>query len=312
MLLYFSVKNIGETTVPSGKYTISKWITLNDLPTVFHVSPNTWQYKLWLKYFAPTLPKIQAGTFEVERATSLVEVFSTILTKPIQSDLTITILPGWNIYDIDAYLSGKKIIETWAFLIAARDHFSTFQSKYPYLVGKLSLEWFLYPDTYRILPTADAYMIIDRLLSEFDKKIWASYTSLGGKAYETLILSSIVEREERKPTEKATVADILAKRVREGIPMGADATVCYPYAKTQKQCTPEFIASVIGKKDDYNTRNKQWYIPTPISSISLETWNAVIADAPSPYYYYLHDMSGNIHYGRTLAEHNTNKVQYLK
>ncbi len=311
-MLYFSVKNIGETTIPAGKYTISKGIALSDIPNVFHASPNTWQYKLWLKYFAPKLPNIQAGTYEVERTTSLSEVFSTVLTKPVQTDLTITILPWWNIYDIDAYLSEKKIIEAWAFLLAARDHFSALQSKYLFLKDRLSLEGFLYPDTYRILPTADSYMIIERLLTEFDKKIGISYISLGEKAYETLILSSIVEREERNPAEKATVADILAKRVREWIPMWADATVCYPYAKTQKQCTPEFIASVIGKKDDYNTRNKQGYIPTPISSISLETWNAVIADAPSPYYYYLHDMNGVIHYGKTLTEHNANKVQYLK
>ena len=70
-------------------------------------------------------------------------------------------------------------------------------------------------------------------------------------------LASIVEREERDSSQKPIVADILAKRVKEGIPMGADATVCYGYAKTQKQCTPTFIGSVIHEKSAYNTRNKQ-------------------------------------------------------
>ena len=239
-------------------------------------------------------------------------IFSTTLKKPSQTDLTITILPGWNMYDIDAYLSSKKIIEPWVFLIAARDHFSTFIAKYPFLEWHISMEGFLYPDTYRILPTADSYMIIDRLLSEWQKKIWESYKNLGEKWYEGLVLASIVEREERDPVEKAIVADILAKRVQERIPMGADATVCYGYAKTQKQCTPEFIGSVIALKSPYNTRNKQWYPPTPISSISQNTWEAVLRDAPSPYYYYLHDSQWAIHYAKTNTEHNLNKQKYLQ
>jgi cell division protein YceG involved in septum cleavage len=96
----------------------------------------------------------------------------------VHTDITITILPGWNMYDIDSYLSDKKIIPTGAFLIAARDNFATFQTKYSFLTGKLSMEGFLYPDTYRILPTADAYMIIDRLLGEWERKIGESYKKL--------------------------------------------------------------------------------------------------------------------------------------
>jgi UPF0755 protein len=96
------------------------------------------------------------------------------------------------------------------------------------------------------------------------------------------------------------------------MPMGADATVCYQYAKTQKQCTPEFIGSVITEKTPYNTRNKQGYPPTPISSVSASTWESVLDKKDSPYYYYLHDNDGGIHYGKTLAEHNQNKATYLQ
>ncbi len=71
--------------------------------------------------------------------------------------------------------------------------------------------------------------------------------------------------------------------------MGADATVCYASAKTQKQCTPEFIGTVIHEKSPYNTRTKQGYTPTPIANPSLDTWNATIHPIASDYYYYLHD-----------------------
>ncbi len=309
---FFWVRWTGEFTIKSWNYSLEKWVSISQLPKILWLDIGNTRYKLWLRYFSPPLPKLQAGTYTVSKSTTLTQMMTEVLVKPVYSDITITILPGWNMYDIDTYLSDKKIISTWDFLLAARDNFVTFSEKYSFLRWRASMEGFLYPDTYRILPTSDAYMIIDKLLDEWGKKIGDTYTSLGSTAYENLILASIVEREERNSNEKAKVADILAKRVKEWIAMWADATVCYGYAKTQKQCTPEFIGSVIGIKHPYNTRNMQWYPPTPISSLSLDTWEAVLRDDPSPYYYYLHDSDGNVHYWKTLEEHNNNKNQYLK
>ena len=251
----------------------------------------------------------------------LEDVFAQVLVKPEFTDLTITILPGWNTYDIDDYLYRKDIIvNPGDFLLALRDNFTKYQHDYPFLEGTESLEGFLYPDTYRVPKNATADTIVRKLLDEWEKKIGGRYQSLRTisntgstpTAYQKLILASILEREERNPNEKPIVAGILAKRVAERIPMGADATVCFGYAKTQKQCTPIFIASVIAEKNPYNTRNKQGYPPTPIATVSLESWMAVLNQQTSPYYYYLHDSAGIIHYGKTLAEHNLNKSKYIQ
>jgi UPF0755 protein len=43
----------------------------------------------------------------------------------------------------------------------------------------------------------------------------------------------------------------------------------------------------------------------------LSTWNASLNPEESPYYYYLHDSDGQIHYGRTNEEHIANKQKYL-
>ena len=196
----------------------------------------------------------------------LEDVFAQVLVKPEFTDLTITILPGWNTYDIDDYLYRKDIIvNPGDFLLALRDNFTKYQHDYPFLEGTESLEGFLYPDTYRVPKNATADTVVRKLLDEWEKKIGGRYQSLRTisntgstpTAYQKLILASILEREERNPNEKPIVAGILAKRVAEKIPMGADATVCFGYAKTQKQCTPIFIASVIAEKNPYNTRNKQ-------------------------------------------------------
>lgn len=108
-------------------------MTLSDIPDIFHLDISDTRYKLWSRFLAPKAPKLQAGTYEVSTPGTLSELYSTILAKPVQTDLTITVLPGWNIYDIDDALATKKIITPGSLLIAARDHFTSFQKKYPFL-----------------------------------------------------------------------------------------------------------------------------------------------------------------------------------
>lgn len=311
LFLYFSILGVGDTLIKSWTYSLEKGATIIGIPDAFWAKVSPFTYKLYVRFFAPEI-KLQAWTYKIDEDTTLSRVLSTTLQKPVYNDLTITILPWWNMYDIDNYLSEKRILEAGAFLMAARDHFYDLKKKYQFLDWRTSIEWFLYPDTYRILQSSDAYMILDKLLSEWQKKIGDQYVSLGKNAYNELILASIVEREERNTKEQPTVAGILAKRVKEGIPMGADATVCYEYAMTQKQCTPEAIAKVITIKSAYNTRNQLGYPPTPIANISIKTWESVMNKSSSEYYYYLHDNEGKIHYWKTLSEHNQNKKQYLQ
>lgn len=253
-----------------------------------------------------------AGEYSAERWTTIQEFFTETISKPVHTDLTIMILPGWNMYDIDAYLADKNIITTGEFLRVASDRFSEYQKQFDFLKGVDSLEGFLYPDTYRIRKNATAHDVIMTLLGEFDKKLGKEYTSLWKIAYQKLILASIVEREERNKGNQAIVAWILEKRVQEKMPMWADATVCIGYGKTQKECTPSFVATVIGQKNPYNTRNTTGYPPTPIASISESTWNAAMHPETSSYYYYLHDMDWQIHFAKTLEEHASNKQKYLQ
>jgi len=74
------------------------------------------------------------------------------------------ILPGWNMYDIDAYLVSKNIANPGELLRVASDRFSEYQAKYNFLADRESLEGFLYPDTYRIRKDATAHDVILRLL----------------------------------------------------------------------------------------------------------------------------------------------------
>lgn len=298
--------------IKAKKYTIEKWYTVTMLNEKLWFKIPSWRYRLWIRIFSPNNIVLTAGTYETQTEITLSDFLNKTLKNPLYLDQTITILPWWNSYDIDAYLASKWVGWVGDFLDTARINFAQYKIDFPFLKNVSSLEGFLYPDTYRLRQDAKSDDAIRVMLKEFSKKIGNSYMSLESKkAYETLILASIVEREESNNMNKAVVAGILSKRINEWIAMWADATVCYGYAKTQKQCTPSFISSVIQEKNSYNTRNKQGYTPTPISNVPVSTWNNALNPEASSYYYYLHDSDGQIHYGKTNEEHIANKQKYL-
>ena len=311
-ILYSYIQNTGNIEITPKDYIIDKWASMLSLNAGLKWWVTPWRYSLWVKYFAPEDITLKAGEYSAERGTTVETFFTESIQSPVHTDITITILPGWNMYDIDAYLVDKNISTTVEFLRVASDRFTEYQTKYDFLTGVDSLEGFLYPDTYRVTKNATAHEVILKLLGGFENRIGDSYRTLGKSAYQKLILASIVEREERNDANQPVVAGILEKRVREGMPMGADATVCIWYGKTQKQCTPSFVATVINQKNPYNTRSTQGYPPTPIASVPLPAWEAAVNPEASVYYYYLHDSDGIIHYGRTNSEHVANKQKYLQ
>jgi UPF0755 protein len=111
---------------------------------------------------------------------------------------------------------------------------TTFTPKYPFLSGKTSLEGFLMPDTYRITGSASVEDVVGKMLQNFNKKVYQPFLQSGKPIdafYDVLILSSIVQEEEKNPTNVPIIAGILKKRLRENIRLGADVSVCYEELK---------------------------------------------------------------------------------
>jgi cell division protein YceG involved in septum cleavage len=52
--------------------------------------------------------------------------------------------------------------------------------------------------------------------------------------------------------------------------------------------------------------------PTPISSVTADTFNALMNFSRTKYLFYLHDANGKIYYAETNAEHEENKRNYLR
>lgn len=158
------------------------------------------------------------------------------------------------------------------------------------------------------------------MLTRFEETIYDQYSQDTGDLsfYDTLKLSSIIEEEEKNETNKPMVADVYKKRLRDGWQLGADATLCYEGLVDGDDCQT-FVNNYYSSSTEYrkskgyryDTRLTVGLPPTPISSVSISSFDAVVNSKKNPYYYYLHDNKGNIHFGETASDHNANKQNHL-
>ena len=305
---YVWIWNVGNIALPAGGVTVEANDTLSALPARLHADVGTLRYRLWLAFFSP-VKTAYPGQYNVPEDASLKSMLKKIGTKATAETVTVTILPGWNVFDVDGLFAQKGIAENGEVAHITGDTMGELRKKYPFLEGRESLEGFLYPDTYDIDPKKGLIAALGVILGNFAKKM--PDANAGEAFYRTLILASVVEKEERNPDNKPVVAGILQNRLNAGMPLGADATTCYGFSLTTAQCKQSFIQAHVHDATGYNTRSKPGLPPTPICNPTKESVAAAQNPAQTPYLYYLHGKTdGVIRYAHTLDEHNANIRKY--
>lgn len=315
--LYISVVRVGSIVLDTTRIEIPPGETLstliNNKPFKDKVAP--WRYRYYLRFVADVPNVVKSWIYWVDKTITISDFITKTLSsvKPIEA-ANITILPGWNIYDIDAYLAKKWYIVSWDLIWSQSNLVLLFSAKYPFLRGIDSLEGFLYPDTHEIADGAALETIVMKLLDGFDKKIYQNLSDAEKKTVQKdIILASILQKEERNPANYIKVASVLKTRLKNNIALWADATTCYAYKIPSSKCTPDFIGDHIRETNDYNTRILRWLPRWPISNVTADIYRASLdASDDSQYWYYLHDNNWVLRLSRNLEEHNAKVQQYLR
>ncbi len=279
---------------------------------------NPWLTKIYLKLSPPDF-ELQAGKYQI--ACGNIESILENLKKPLNdTDMFITFLEGWNIYDINKTLVAKGLIKSGDFVSFVTDceKFCPLKANYSFISDAETLEGFLYPDTYAINPNNFTIeTLVRKMLTNFQEKVIDSWiiSDIGSiEILDTITLASIVQKEANikdNPEELALIAGILKKRLDEGWQIGADATVCYAHEIATMDCTPSEVLQYLYDKNAYNTRQKAGLPQGPIANPEARVIEATVGAKESKYYYYLHDTSWKIHYGATNTDHEANKAKYL-
>ena len=236
------------------------------------------------------------------------------LNKKLQSG-TFYLYDSMNLFQMIDRISKGGSTDYWLKIIPG-SRLEEFAPNTDFVITATGLEGRLYPDSYLIPQYYTNQQIIDILLKNFDKKnaeaSESATTSLDDK--DTLVLASLLEREAKNLDDKKIVAGILINRLELGMPLQVDASIQYAkdsLFKPEKYWLP--ISSDDKKiESPFNTYKNSGLPPLPICNPELNSLIAAYHPSPTDYIYYIHDNTGQIHYAKTLDEHNANVAKYLR
>ena len=204
--------------------------------------------------------------------------------------------------------SKKKIMKIWS----DEDYLRELIDRYWFLTDEIladdvmyPLEGYLYADTYYLTSESNSIkglteMCLDQMdqaLSERQEEIAAS----GRTVHEFLTLTSIVTKE-ATADDQAGVAGVFMNRLREGMSLGSDVTVCYIFQEDRV----DLKVSQLSSENPYNTRKYAGLPPGPICQVIGSAMDAVLNYEPNDYLFFFAGPDGTVYYASTEAEHEKN------
>lgn len=261
------------------------------------------------------------------RSSSLAKLL--IFTKGISKDIQagyFYLSPGNNLNRIVSSLTEASSKQVWITIpegLRRQEVASIIQSALPHIsavdftLATKDLEGRLFPETYAFNPNASMENVIARLTGQLNK-VTQSLSIPTQDLNTTLTLASLVEREAGDKSEMLEIAGILKKRLQANWPLQIDATVQFAIADPNcvgSSCN--YWKNNLSKADlqvssPYNTYRQPDLPPGPIASPGKEAIEASFKATTSPYWFYLHDLKGQVHFAKTIEDHNQNICLYLK
>lgn len=230
------------------------------------------------------------------------------LQKSIAKELEtvmVTIPEGYTIDQIGVLLEENNVI-------TLEEYYDTVEN-YPFSHDFLTenddvlyqLEGYLFPDTYEFYVEDSAVNVVNKMLNNFDDKIFGEIEEkaeeLGLTIHEVVTIASLIEREAAIQEEQATISGVIHNRLD---------SVDYPFLNIDAT-----IQYVVGQKDEltqsdlqidspYNTYTETGLPPGPIANPGYNTLLAAVTPEEHSYYFYVASSDGYHIFTKTLSEHN--------
>ncbi|HEX8923849.1 MAG TPA: endolytic transglycosylase MltG [Patescibacteria group bacterium] len=265
-----------------------------------HLIRNQYSF-IFRAYLLGLRSRLQSGQYRLS-ASMDVDNIIVKLSKGGSKDYWLKIIDGSRIEEIAADLPASSPVNPVEFAHEAKNKEGT-----------------LYPDSYLIPEFYSSADIISSLQSNFNKKLAQAKSGVVDSNLtddQALILASLLEREAKTVESKQMVAGILLNRIAAGMPLQIDASV--QYARDSRLPAPKNYWQPLAASDidkiisPYNTYKNPGLPPGPICSPGFNSLFAVYHPVKSDNFFYITGNDRQMHYAKTLAEHNQNIAKYLK
>jgi len=262
---------------------------------------------------------IEAGVFSLRPSMTMEEIARQLQHGRLPT-VTVTVPEGWRAEQIAALCEESGVTSAPDFLQAVLQG----RSEYDFLGNRppgspVSVEGFLFPDTYQLPLETRPGRVIEILLQNWEQRVPPELreqaASQGFSLYEIMILASIVEREAVLAEERPLIASVYLNRLEAGMYLQADPTV--QYAKGYDQEAERWWSPLTQEEysavgSPYNTYLNPGLPPSPICNPGLASIKAVLEPAPTEYLFFLHKGDGAHVFAVTYEEHLRNQELYRK
>ena len=227
--------------------------------------------------------EFKAGSFDLREGMSYGAVMEALSASPGEQTLQVTIPEGRSRREVDKligtqvkgdYLSASRRSS----LLNARDYRAR---------NARSLEGFLFPATFELKKGQDAKDLVAQQLGTFKREFEKVDLSFARRKnltpYDVLVIASMVDREAQVAKERPLIASVIYNRLRQGIPLGIDATIRF----ATNNWTEPLKQSELDINSPYNTRAQQGLPPGPIGSPGLDAIKAAARPASTKFIYFV-------------------------
>jgi UPF0755 protein len=153
--------------------------------------------------------------------------------------------------------------------------------------GTKTAEGFLFPATYTLVEDSSSSALVAKQLDAFGDNFGSLNLGYAKRKrltrYDVLIIASLVEREAQLDRERPLIASVIYNRLRDGMPLGIDATIRYETNNWQRPIR----VSELDEDTPYNTRLRRGLPPTPIGNPGLASMKAAAKPARTDYLFFV-------------------------
>jgi len=248
---------------------------------------------------------LKAGEYLFDRPETTLEVYDRIARGDIYFH-SVVVPEGFNLFDVAGAIEASGLASRAEFLDQARAALPLISDLDPQAI---SLEGYLFPDTYRFTRTQSLRDMIATMVRRFRQEQRA--LNLAGDVHRIVTLASIVEKETAVAEERPQVAGVYANRLRRNMALDADPSVIYA-ALLAGRYNGAIHQSDLQSDSPYNTYRYPGLPPGPICNPGRASLEAALHPAANDFLYFVSDAQGHHRFARTLDEHQRNVAQYRR
>jgi len=251
---------------------------------------------------------LKAGEYRFDHSEKMEEVYSRLRRGDVYT-VTVVVPEGFNIFDIAGAVAVAGLDSREDFLRAEQQHtelISRWNSGGS--AGAISVEGYLFPDTYKFRHHATAVEMLTAMVGRFGQE--ASRLGIHNDQVERAVtMASLVEKEVHLDAERPKVASVFNNRLAEGMPLQTDPAVIYA-SMLRGTWTGIIHQSELKSDSAYNTYVHVGLPPGPICNPGAAALNAVLHPASTNYLYFVANSQGATRFAVTLSEQNSNVAAY--